>query len=203
MVLRSVPACTGPRTAPAGGYGAPGGRVRLSGRSGAGAQGYPRGTPHRHRNTRLATWTSLASRPQGYAPPACRPPYGYPPPGQNPQQAAAAQMQCQSWASTWMSVQPERLAGGIARRDERPVCRGWRWVGGPGAGRGAAGGAVGGAVAGDPATGAAAGAARGRGDGRDRAARPAVRRHAATEPGAAAAEPARSVAYSRALEGDL
>jgi hypothetical protein len=52
--------------------------------------------------------------PQGYPPPAYQQPYAYPPPGQNPQQASANQMQCQTWATSQSGYNPNAPTTGTA-----------------------------------------------------------------------------------------
>jgi Glycine-zipper domain len=102
--------------------------------------------------------------PQGYAPPAyAQPyaqPYAYPPAGQNPQQAGASQMQCQSWASTQSGYNPSAPStSGTETTGQRAMAGGRSLV--RGGARGAAAGAIGGAIGGDAGKGAEMGAAMG------------------------------------------
>ena len=104
-----------PYGAPSGGYVAPGGGYGSPGGSAPAPPAYPPagyGAPAPQYAP--GGYGPPGSPPQGYAPPAYQPPYAYPPPGQNPQQAAAAQMQCQSWASAQSGFNPNAPQAGVA-----------------------------------------------------------------------------------------
>ena len=154
----------------------------------------PRPTPrpamaHRHRNMRLADMDLPAPRHKGthrrpISSPMPIPLRGRTPSKRRPPRCSASHGRARNQGSTRTH---RRRA---SRRDERPGCRGWRWVGGPGRGARRRGRGRRRRRCRRPRDGRGGGSRRGRGDGRDQAARPADRRHAATEPGAAAAEPA-------------
>jgi hypothetical protein len=180
--------------APAGGYGYQESRAPYGG--GYPPAGYGAPAPGAYPAPGYSGYPAPA-----YPPPAYQQPYAYPPPGQNPQQGAPNQMQCQEWATTQSGYNPNAPATTATGMQSSTAGKGDVARGG---GRGAAVGAVGSSISGNTSTsqgaeeGAAVGAMMGGFKRRDQ-------RQAETQQQTQQAQQQsqQSAAYSRALEACL